>query len=322
MKRIFKTLTAACLVLGCGLNVVAQNIDTARILVPYPAGGPSDATARTFANAMSDAGSPFIVENIGGATGLLAVNKFLVNPTGLVFQGSQNELVLPIFINPEAKFKSEDFLPLQYVTKTHLVIVTRSKLGVKTLDDFFALAKKREADPLSYGTVGVGSLYHIMGEYLARTKQIKFTHIPYKGGAPALQDLIGGQIDFSIIPYQTSMDSMREKGMLNIVAVFSKDPPDTLATVERVTNYKGLENFEFASLAGYFLKSNASEADIAKYHSLFSKAVANNKVKTALSADGRTVLSPMSVKAAGDIYRTEIAKYAKMLNELKDIKFN
>lgn len=322
MRPIFTTLLAVYLVLGCGLNATAQNIGTERILVPYPAGGPSDATARTFANAISDAGSPFIVENLGGATGLLAVNKFLANPAGLVFQGSQNELVLPIFINPAAKFKSEDFLPVQYVTKTHLVLITRKSLGVKTLDDFFALAKKREADPLTYGSVGVGSLYHVVGEYLARTKQIKFNHIPYKGGAPVMQDLLGGQIDFTINPYQPAMDSMRDKGLLNIIAVFSKDAPDTLIGVDVVSNYKGLEKFEFASLAGYFLKSNASEADKSKYQSLFSKAVASDKVKSALSADGRSVLPPMSVKAAGDMYRAEITKYTKMLNELKDIKFN
>lgn len=322
MKPIFSTLFAFYLALGFGLNATAQNMDTERILVPYPAGGPSDATARIFANSLGDAGSRFIVENLGGATGLIAVNKFLANPKGTVFQGTQNEIVLPVLINPAAKFKSEDFLPVQYVTKTHLVIATRNNLGVKTLEDFFALAKKRDADPLSYGSVGVGSLYHIMGEYLARSKQIKFNHIPYKGAAAALQDLLGGQIDFSIIPYQTSLDGMRDKGMLNLIAVFSKDAPDTLASVELVTNHKGLENFEFASFAGYYVRSNASEADKAKYHSLFSKAVASDKVKSALSADGRTVLPPMSVKAAGDMHRSEITKYTKMLSELKDIKFN
>lgn len=322
MKSIFTKFLAVSLALGCGLNATAQSMNTERIIVPYPAGGPSDATGRTFANALGDAGSRFIVENISGATGLVAVNKFLANPKGQVFQGSQNEVVLPVLLNPAAKFKSEEFLPVQYVTKTHLVIATRKNLGVKTLDDFFALAKKREADPLTYGSVGVGSLYHIVGEYLARTKQIKFNHIPYKGSAPALQDLLGGQIDFSIIPYQTSLDDMRDKGMLNIIAVFSKDVPDTLAGVEPVTRHKGLEGFEFASFTGFYLKSNASEADIAKYHALFSKAVASDKVKSALSADGRTVMPPMSVKDAGDTYRMEIAKYTKMLNELKDIKFN
>lgn len=299
-----------------------QAQETERIIVPYPAGGPSDATARIFADVLGQSGARFIVENVSGATGLIAVNRFLSNPKGQVFQGSQNEVVLPVFVNPAAKFKPEDFVPVQYVTKTHLVIATRKNLGVKTLDEFLALAKKNADRPLTYGSVGTGSLYHIIGQHLARTKQVKLDHIPYKGAAPALQDLLGGQIDFSIIPYQTSLDDMRDKGMLNIIAVFSKDAPPALAGVESVPKYKGLEQFEFASYTGYYLKSNASEADKSKYNLLFQKAVASDKVKRALSADGRTVLQPMSSKEAADMYRAELAKYAQMMGELKDLQIN
>lgn len=299
-----------------------QAQETERIIVPYPAGGPSDATGRIFADALNQNGARFIVENVSGATGLIAVNRFLSNPKGQVFQGSQNEVVLPVFVNPSAKFKSEDFVPVQYVTKTHLVIATRKNLGVKNLDEFLALAKKSTDRPLTYGSVGMGSLYHIMGEHLARTKQLKLNHIPYKGSAPVLQDLLGGQIDFSIIPYQTVLDDMREQGKLNIIAVFSKDAPPSLAGVESVPKYKGLESFEFASYTGFYLKSNASEADKSRYNLLFQKAVASDKVKQSLSADGRTVLPPMSPKEAADMYRSEVAKYAQMMGGLKDLQFN
>lgn len=321
MNSILARLSALLVAAACAMNVAAQGGAPERIIVPYPAGGPSDATARVFADALGDAGSPFIVENIGGATGLVAITKFLADPKGQVFQGSQNEVILPVLVNPAARFRSEDFAPVQYVTRTHLVLATRKGLGVKTLEEFLALARTRQANPLTYGSVGVGSLYHIIGEYLAHAKQLKFNHIPYRGSAPVLQDLLGGQIDFSIIPYQTGLDEMRSKGMLEFVAVFSKEVPATLNGLESVTQTSGLESFEFASLTGYYLKSNAPDDDKARYNALFSKAVETSRVRNALSADGRTVMPAMSTQGAAEIFLAEIAKYRRMVEELKDIKF-
>ncbi|AIJ44426.1 tripartite tricarboxylate transporter substrate binding protein [Comamonas testosteroni] len=315
--RTIPALLAAC-ALALSLGALAQG----RILVPYPAGGPSDATGRVIANALSGQGKPFFVENLGGATGLLAVNKFLANPQNQVFQGTQNELILPVLLNQAAKFKSEDFVPVQYVTQTYLVLAVRKGLGVKNFDEFFALASSRKDSPLTYGTVGVGSLYHVMGEYLAKKKGVALNHIPYKGGAPAMQDLIGGQIDFSITPYQTAFDDMAAKGMFQVIGIFSAAKPPTLAQLQTASSVEGLADFDFSSYAGYFLKRTATEEEKQKASALFAFAMADEKVKHSLQLDGRRVLSPVSLKEADAMYMAEIARYKKLLETVGPIKLD
>lgn len=312
--RFFKWFVAAGAI-ALSANVLAQE----RILVPYPAGGPSDATGRVVANSLNGQGKTFIVENVGGATGLLAINKFLANPKDQVFQGTQNELILPVLLNKAVKFKSEEFVPVQYVTQTYLVLAVRKGLGVKNFDEFFALAKSRKDNPLSYGTVGVGSLYHVMGEYLAKKKGVPLNHIPYKGAAPAMQDLIGGQIDFSIVPYQTTFDDMAAKGMFQVIGIFSNDKPPSLKKLQPAGSVEGLSDFNFSSYAGYFLKRNASDADKKKYNALFATVLNDENVKNSLSADGRRVLPPGSLKAADAMYMEEIARYKKLLETVGHI---
>lgn len=306
--RFFKWFVAAGAII-VSANVLAQE----RILVPYPAGGPSDATARVVAHSLKSQGKTFIVENLGGATGLLAINKFLANPKDQVFQGTQNELILPVLINKAVKFKSEEFVPVQYVTQTYLVLAVRKGLSVKNFDEFFALAKSRKDNPLSYGTVGVGSLYHVMGEYLAKKKGVPLNHIPYKGGAPAMQDLIGGQIDFSIMPYQTTFDDMAAKDMFQIIGIFSNDKPPSLSKLQSASSVQGLSDFNFSSYAGYFLKRNASDEDKKKYNAIFASVLADDNVKKSLSGDGRRVLAPGPLKAADAMYMEEIVRYTKLL---------
>jgi tripartite-type tricarboxylate transporter receptor subunit TctC len=306
--RFFKWFVAAGAII-VSANVLAQE----RILVPYPAGGPSDATARVVAHSLNSQGKTFIVENLGGATGLLAINKFLANPKDQVFQGTQNELILPVLLNKAVKFKSEEFVPVQYVTQTYLVLAVRKGLNVKNFDEFFALAKSRKDNPLSYGTVGVGSLYHVMGEYLAKKKGVPLNHIPYKGSAPAMQDLIGGQIDFSIMPYQTTFDDMAAKDMFQIIGIFSNDKPPSLSKLQSASSVQGLSDFNFSSYAGYFLKRDASDEDKKKYNALFASVLADDKVKKSLSGDGRRVLAPGPLKAADAMYMEEIARYKKLL---------
>lgn len=312
--RFFKWFLAASAII-VSINATAQE----RILVPYPAGGPSDATARVVANALTSQGKTFIVENLGGATGLLAINKFLANPKDQVFQGTQNELILPVLLNKSVKFKSEDFVPVQYITQTYLVLTVRKGLDVRNFDEFFALAKSRKDNPLSYGTVGVGSLYHVMGEYLSKKKGVPLNHIPYKGSAAAMQDLIGGQIDFSIMPYQTSFDDMVAKGMFQIIGIFSMDKPPSLEKLQAASSVQGLSDFNFSSYSGYFLKRNASDSDKQKYNGLFAAVLTDDNVKKSLSGDGRRVLAPGSLKEVDAMYMEEIARYKKLLKTVGPI---
>ncbi|KAG0745743.1 hypothetical protein G6F24_015833 [Rhizopus arrhizus] len=119
-------------------------------------------------------------------------------PDGYTFlHGSANEVILSPFLNTAARYKPEDFSLTQPISEATIVLLARADLPVSTVDDFIAYAKRPGAKPLTFGSVGVGSLYHIMTEYLGRRVGAEFLHVPYRGAAHALQDLIGRQVDFA-----------------------------------------------------------------------------------------------------------------------------
>src|SRR5690606_14064889 len=212
--------------------------DPVSLVVPYPAGGVGDTTGRIFAESIGKAlGANVIVQNIGGASGSIGANKVLNSPAdgAMFFQGSQNELILAPMFNDAIRYKPDDFESLQPVTVTPLVLIVRADLPVKSVDDFVSLAKDRSTgNPLTYGTTGQGSLYHLVTERVAKAADVSFTHVPYRGAAPLLQDLIGGQIDFTITAYQASMKALADQGRFKLIAGFSKEKAKSLANLPSI----------------------------------------------------------------------------------------
>lgn len=287
------------------------------LMVPYPAGGPSDVSARILSEPISKAlGVPVIVENLGGGTGTIAASKVLnANADGRVFfQGTQNELIIPPLTNKAIRYQPDDFESIQPTTVTHLVLLVRTDLPVKDTKEFVELAASRSAsNSLTYGSVGVGSLYHLITEQMGKTLGINFTHVPYKGTAPVVQDLASGQIDFSIMPFQASMLEMIKTGRYKAIAVLSKDKPAVLAHIPSITDTTKLENFEYASNAGYFVKKGTPD-DIKKtLNKAIGSALMNPDVIKTLEADGRIVAKPISLEQARAFYDNEISKYKEMI---------
>src|SRR5690606_18433062 len=161
-----------------------------------------------------------IVENIGGATGVIAANRLLKLPADgyQIFHGSPNELILPTLINKSVKFKAEDFELVQPITTATLVVLARRGLDVNTLDDVVRLAQQKNHAPLTYATVGIGSLYHMIGERLTKELGLHLQHVPYQGGGPALTDVAGGQVDLAILPFTVAMVHQQAQGRFKIVS--------------------------------------------------------------------------------------------------------
>lgn len=287
------------------------------LMVPYPAGGPSDVSARILSEPISKSlGTTIIVENLGGGTGTIAANKVLnANADGrIIFQGSQNELIIPPITNKSVRFQPEDFESIQPITMTNLVLLVRADLPAKNMKEFIDLAASRSAsNSLTYGSVGVGSLYHLITEQMGKTLGVTFTHAPYKGTAPVVQDLASGQIDFSIMPFQASMLEMIKTGRYRAIAVLSKNRPEILSHIPSITDTPKLENFEYASNSGYFVKKGTPEDIKLKLNKAIGTVLLNPDVIKTLEADGRNVAKPMSLEEAKSFYANEIAKYKEMI---------
>src|SRR5699024_8626765 len=157
------------------------------LIVPYPAGGASDASARIFNGPIGESlGQTVIVENIGGATGAIAANRLLSMPADgyQIFHGSPNELILPSYVNSAVDYEPEQFEMAHAITDATLVVLIRDGLGVDSLDELIEMARDSK-QPLTYGTVGTGSLYHLIGEKISQDIGAPLEHIDYRGSASA-----------------------------------------------------------------------------------------------------------------------------------------
>ena len=290
------------------------------MIIPYPAGGASDASGRIYAEVMTkNMGQPVVVENIGGGTGIIGANKALnAAPDGYtIFQGSGNEVFLAPMLNESARYNPSDFRYIQPTSEATLLLLVRNGLPGNSLDAFLSYAKANTAKPLSYATVGVDSMYHLMGDALAKRVGANFLHVPYKGAAPALQDLGGGQVDFAILPYQASFDGMAQQKRLQIAGSFSKELPPPLKHVPLITSSKLVPDFAYTINGGYFVRKEVPEAVIARLREAVCAGLDLPEVRARLEAEGRLVAKPAKSQAEVDaLFKQQLAQYRKLVTDV------
>lgn len=292
------------------------------LMVPYPPGGVSDVIARTLNNTLAKhLGQPVIVENLGGANGAIAAQKVLSSPADgyIIFQGSPNELILGPLVMSSVKFKSEDFRLVQAITVNPLMMFGRKDLPASNGDELLAYATKaaKEGKPLTYASVGPGSLYHLLGEHLSKVTGIPMTHVPYKGGAPAVQDLMAGQVDVFITPYGKAQIDMVAQGRLKAVAALSAERQSALAAAAPLQDAKGLNGFVFDIWAGFFVHKDTPEAVVQVLSKALGEVANDPAVRASLEAQSMIVPRPQPLAAMSKFYSDGTAKYraiAKSIN--------
>jgi tripartite-type tricarboxylate transporter receptor subunit TctC len=324
MKLTFKVVSSvlSSLVL-CGA-AWAQNFPTKTVtlMVPYPAGGVSDVIARTLNNTLAKhLGQTVIVENLGGASGGIAGQKVLNSPADghMIFQGSPNELILAPLSNAAIKYKPEDFRLVQMITINPLVVLARKDFPATNGDELIAYAKKAVAEgkPMTYASVGPGSLYHLMGEHMSSITGIPMTHIPYKGGAAAVQDLMGGQVDIFMTPYGKGQVQLVEDGKLRAPAVASAERQALFSKVPTLNESKALKGFVFDTWAGYFVHKDTPEPVVQALHKALSEVASDPTVRSALEAQAMIVPRPQALATLGKLYSDNTARYRAMTKSMR-----
>lgn len=277
------------------------------LVVPYPAGGLSDVIARIVSNTLSkNLGQPVIVENLGGASGSIGAQKVLQAPSDgqMIFQGSPNELILAPLAISSVKYKSEDFRLVQMIATAQIGFLARKDLPVNNVDEFLAYARKeaKEGRPISYASVGPGSFYHMLGEHLSRVTNIPMTHVPYKGIAPAVQDLLGGQIDIFLAPMGKANVDFQKQGKLKVLAMLNSERLEPMKEYPAISESKSLKNFTFNIWTGYFVKKDTPEPIVQAIHKAITEALADPTVRAGLEANSQLVAKPLSLQTVGKAY--------------------
>ncbi len=305
--------------------VFAQNAFPAKpvtLMVPYPAGGVSDVIARTVNNTLAkQLGQPLIVENLGGASGSIAATKVLNQPSDghVVFQGSPNELILAPLALSAVKFKSEDFRLVNMIATAQIGFLTRGNLPVNNIDEFVEYARKQaqQGRPITYASVGPGSFYHLLGEHLSKVTGIPMVHVPYKGGAPAEQDLISGQVDIFMSPLGTKHVELHKAGRIKVLALLNPTRIDTAKDFPAISESKALKDFTFNIWTGYFVKRDTPEAVVAALHKAIAGTLTDPTVRANLEAASLTAPPSLSIADAAKAYTDGIAQFraiAKSIN--------
>jgi tripartite-type tricarboxylate transporter receptor subunit TctC len=245
-----------------------------RLVGPYAAGGGADSVARIVAKRVSETiGQPVVIENRGGAGSIIGTELVSnADPDGYTLLLGQSG---PISINPAIYRKLpydpvKDFAPITMTTAYPYIMVVNAKLGVKTLQEFVALARSKPG-ALNYGTTGVGAANHLITELFDSKAGIKMTHIPYRGTALAVTDLLAGQVQMVFADSVTALPHMKA-GTLIALAVTSKERSPIVPDVATISE-SGYPGFDAIGWHGILAPAHTPPAIVDRLNAEILKAL-------------------------------------------------
>jgi tripartite-type tricarboxylate transporter receptor subunit TctC len=285
------------------------------LIVPYAAGGAADSIARILAKRMGKAmGQTIVVENRGGGGSIVGtefVNK--AEPDGYTLLLGQSG---PISINP-AVYKNlpydpvKDFAPVSLTTTYPYVMVVNPSLGVKTLKEFVALARSKPG-ALNYGTTGVGAANHLVTELFDSKAGIKMTHIPYRGTALAVADLLAGQVQV-VFADPISALSHVNSGALIALAVTSKERSPVAPAVPTMSE-SGYPGFDAVGWHGILAPANTPPAIVARLYAEIREALKDAETRTLLESQAMQIVGSSPETFAGFI-KQDIAVWKEVADQ-------
>ena len=259
-RRAVACLGAAAVAAACLLplsSALAQAWPTGKaitLVVGYPPGGSTDMVARTVGDALSKRlGTPVIIENIGGAGGSIGAQKVAnAAPDGYtLLLAANNEISIAPVFNTAIKYKSDtDFTPIGMVGATPMVFVAGPKAGVKTLDEALARSK-REPNRLSFASSGVGTALHVSGELINLMAGTTFRHIPYRGAAQMSQDVLGGNVEFSVFVLTSALPHI-ESGKMTALGVTTATRSRAAPQIPPLGDHPRLKGYDMNVWFGLF----------------------------------------------------------------------
>lgn len=291
--KFFRKIAIALTATVCAFGVMAQTYPDKpiRIVVPFPAGGGTDALTRLIANAASTKyGWSVVVENKPGAGGNLALDTVAKSkPDGytLVMAQTDNAVLNPLLYSKLSYDPLKDFEPLGTISRGAAVLVVKADSPYKSLADVVAAAKAKPG-VLTFASPGTGTVAHLIEQLWEGSSGIKFTHVPYRGVAQALPDLIGGQVDMYMGSVPT-MQSHIEGGKVRALGVTSSQRSSVLKAVPTFTE-AGIKGVELASVWGLMAPAGTPKVVIDKWNTAINELVVQADVRQKILDSGGEII--------------------------------
>jgi len=312
LRRQFLHLAAGAAALPFAPHVVrAQAYPTGpvRIMVGVAAGGGADVTARLVAQWLSERmGQQFIVENRTGGNGLLAREAVVRAPDGYTLLLATTTDATNATLTDKSYDFLRDIAPVSGIVLTPYVMVVNPSFAPKTVPQFIAYAKANPGQ-INMGSSGTGGVNHLFGELFKAMAGVDLQHVPYRGGAPAMTDLLGGQIQVAWTSLATAMQYIKA-GTLRALAVTTSARSDVLPDVPTIG--ESVPGYEAVGWFGMGASRSASPDVVAKLNNEINLALADPKMKSKF-ADLGGIPHAVSASEFGNFLSAEVEKWAKVI---------
>jgi tripartite-type tricarboxylate transporter receptor subunit TctC len=311
-------IVAAAGVLATAAPALAQKTDwptkPVRFIVPFPPGGPVDTTARGFTQKLSESwGQQAIVENRAGAGGIVGAEAAAKSaPDGYTFfVGSIHHSVLP-GLNPKLPYNVEkDLVPVTFAAQFPIILVAHPSVPAKTVQELIAYAKQNPGK-LAYGSAGNGGGTHLAGELFKTLAGVDLLHVPFKGSAPAMTDLLGGQVQLMFSDAPTALPHIKS-GRVRALGVGSPKRSALVPDVPTIAE-SGVKGYDAYSWAGVFAPAGTPKEILVKVNGDIVKALSDPEVKKRLLEAGAEA-APGTPEQFGAFLKGEIAKWGKVVKD-------
>jgi len=288
---------------------------TVTIIVPYPAGGPTDQTARQVANFLSKKfGQNFIVENVTGGSTIVATNRVAKStPDGYTLLLHNLQITANVTLFKDLPFDTaKDIAPVMLVNKNPLVLVGRPGLAPSNLKDLIALMKKER---LKEALPGFGTTGHLTSALFVQEAKVQLDFIPYRGAAPAMTDLLGDHVDLFVGTPQSIVAHVKA-GKLKAYGITSKEKSPLLPNVESMVDVLG-PKFEIVYWQGMFAPAATPEAVIKILNGALQEAVSDPELLKLWTAEGFSAFpkDQRSPAAAAALMKSEITRWGEVIRD-------
>ena len=315
MSAVLRAIALIVLCASATLEVQAQAWPSkpVRIVVPFPPGGPADLLPRLLGPKLTEIwGQPVVVDNkpgAGGNIGMDTVAKAAPDGYTLVVGPNGNLVVNPHLYAKLPYDVTRDFVPITLIATFSNVLVVNPDVPAKTVSELIALAKAKPGT-VSYGSPGTGSQPHLGGEFLKLMAGIDIVHVPYNGTAPALKDLLGGQITFMFAQTSAALPQI-QSGKLRALGVAGPRRATLLPDVPTIAE-SGLAGFEAVSWYALLAPAGTPKEIVTKVQADFARVLQMPDIREKLVAQGGDPVGNTPEQLAAQL-KSESARYADVV---------
>jgi tripartite-type tricarboxylate transporter receptor subunit TctC len=322
VPRVALAFGAVAALVGSSLTVAVHAQSTANqisLVVPYAPGGPSDSSARLLRPVLERVlGKTVIVENAPGAGGSIGAAKVLRATDGSqILLGTPNEPILAPIGLAAVKFKADEFRLVGTFGELPFALVTRADFPAKNVDELVNFSRANPGKALAYGSMGAGSINHLATESMQAATGTNLNHVPYRGAAPLIQDLLGGQIDFAFTPLVGNLFGLIDTGKVKFLGTTSTKRVARFKDAPTVNEGRALKDFVYGIWFGLLVSKATPEPVVQKIRDSVVEALRDPDIRRGLGELGFVEFALTTAAETDKFYSAEALKYRKVADSIK-----